>query len=672
MNTRPAVLLFPFLLAACGALRAQEARTAASPFTMTARVLGPDDQPVAGASAEVGGVRWQSTTRYGGTRFYGKKFVADADARIEISSDEPFDAVQVTFTASGLAPAKLFLSRTNENQVVRMDAGATIRGRVVKDGQPLASVDVGVSGAERSSEVFAGRYDATTDANGAFEVQHLPRNTEWWLFGKSASLKEHGAIRPRKVTTGGAGTENDLGDIEVGPGYRVGGVVRTRNGERFPQGLRVAVYLEDIGDSQTADADETGHFSISGIPAGLVTVNLLARDWHLSGLNRSLDELNDFRLIGRVSDHVEGLEILIEPGPYEHRNVFRSTFLPNADQARNRPLHGAEASGPSWILIHGTVVDATTGRAITNATLIPGYQPPITTPPAPAQKPVLKRLVDSIRDTPAPVAWNERPVWLEQRAGALTNSAFTAAFLPLSSQPLLRIEAPGYEPFVSESPAVVTNGLVVRLHRGAGPNGVVLTPTGEPAANASVYYAAGREQFTLDGRTIASVYGQEEFKKQTGIDGSFSFPQRADGRLVFVAHPTGWAEKDVRDGASRLKLRLEPWAAIAGTLVDTNGAPMPGVELHLSRMHDWRLGDPSPNLQHVARTDSQGRFLFVNVPPGRLDIVRYVPMGPNSWSHQPQTWLDADPGKTNEVGNVTYDTPPPAPLTDRIKQKLGL
>ncbi|MCU0788050.1 MAG: hypothetical protein MUC91_07660 [Verrucomicrobia bacterium] len=69
------------------------------------------------------------------------------------------------------------------------------------------------------------------------------------------------------------------------------------------------------------------------------------------------------------------------------------------------------------------------------------------------------------------------------------------------------MEAPGYEPFSSESYGALTNGLVVRLQPGAGPNGIVLTPGGEPATNATVYYGAAGEQFGLNDASIGCIHG---------------------------------------------------------------------------------------------------------------------------------------------------------------------
>ena len=111
-------------------------------------------------------------------------------------------------------------------------------------------------------------------------------------------------------------------------------------------------------------------------------------------------------------------------------------------------------------------------------------------------------------------------------------------------------------------------------------------------------------------------------------------------------------------------------------LVDSNGVPMAGVELRLSRNWDWQVGNPHPNFNDVVTTDVGGRFLFTNVPPGRLDVIRFLPMntagGGQGYTSQPQTWFDAEPGRTNELGKVIFDTPPPPPLNERVKQKLGL
>ena len=154
-------------------------------------------------------------------------------------------------------------------------------------------------------------------------------------------------------------------------------------------------------------------------------------------------------------------------------------------------------------------------------------------------------------------------------------------------------------------------------------------------------------------------------------------PGRAHGMTLFIAHPAGWGEVSADPPSAGLKVRLKRWAALSGTLVDTNGAPVAGVKLGITMEHDWQSGGPLINVQGETTTDAQGRFQFSDVPPRRLEVQRMIPMPgtgrmSNGWTWQLQTWLFVEPAITNDLGKVTYDTPPPPPMLERVKQTLGL
>src|SRR5205814_6902359 len=120
-----------------------------------------------------------------------------------------------------------------------------------------------------------------------------------------------------------------------------------------------------------------------------------------------------------------------------------------------------------------------------------------------------------------------------------------------------------------------------------------------------------------------------------------------------------------------LKIHLQPWAVVKGILIKTNGVPVANETLALTRFDEWHHGGALVNLQERVST-AQGRFIFSNAPPGRLEVQRLVPRGKNSYSYQQQTWFFAESGITNDLGKIIYDTPPPPPMIDKIKQKLGL
>jgi len=314
------------------------------------------------------------------------------------------------------------------------------------------------------------------------------------------------------------------------------------------------------------------------------------------------------------------------------------------------------------------VVDDETGKPVRVFTVVPGRKPPVTAMGTPS-KPLLQRLTGAFRQTPIP--WNELPYWDIARQDTFSNGVLSVDFVPLTSTPLLRIEAAGYEPFISEPMATNTTNLVIRLKAGSGPGGVVLLPSGQPAAGAVIWYAVSREQASLRNWELSN-YGNQQGTKTTGADGHFAFPARPEGRMLFVAHTNGWAETQVEPDAKNLKLTLAPWAAVTGTLVSSNGTPMPGVVLHLTHPYDWNKADPILNLQGSSVTDATGRFCFTNAPPVRLDLIREISMGTGGgYSHGPQTWFICQPGITNDLGKVIYDTPPPPPFSDKVKKVLG-
>ena len=63
---------------------------------------------------------------------------------------------------------------------------------------------------------------------------------------------------------------------------------------------------------------------------------------------------------------------------------------------------------------------------------------------------------------------------------------------------------------------------------------------------------------------------------------------------------------------------------------------------------------------------------FAPFCPAGWNLVRINQLGPDNWVPVDQTWLFAEPGITNDLGKVIFDTPPPLPVTEQIKQKMGL
>ncbi|MBI1175970.1 hypothetical protein GC207_00865 [bacterium] len=637
------------------------------------RLTDDDGKPVIGARAEPDGVSVGGSTRWGGSQGFPDFVVSNAEGEFTFSRSESFERLQLDISAAGLAPAKIWLPATNTVQVVAMGTGGFITGRVVKDDRPIPGARVGVSGTDRNSMVYAGHYETTTDGEGRFIFRHLPPDTSWQLYGLMESIKPYGSVPPQPAVTRSNGTTNDVGDVMIRPAQSLYGRVVAAPGYQLPaEPIALRAGFETAWDSQLVKADSKGAFKFDGLHRGQVEISLSTRGWRLSTRNRSLDFYNPFRMTGLLPAASTNVWIEIEPGQPNYNSRSQGS-LPSQDLPQNRPLSGIEP-GASTIRVAGSVVDDATESLINNVEILPGRQPPIAVRPP---KPFVQRVLDRFRDPAIP--WNELPVWYGGREENIENGKFNFEFEVLTSDPLLQVSAPGYEPVVVGPITTSTNGLVVRLSKGSGPGGTIILPDGQPADGATVIYGVSREQFGLNGKGELMDYGHHEAMTTADHAGKFSFPKRLEGKRIFISHKQGWLIIDEEDFSSKMKLRVEPWATVSGVLVDSAGAPVVGEQLILGFDNDdFMRGVPHINFNYRATTGSKGEFVLNNVPPCALLLNRIIPMSSTpgfpsqSWSSKLQTRFEASPGVTNDLEKVILDTPPPEPLLKRLEKKFGL
>jgi hypothetical protein len=473
--------------------------------------------------------------------------------------------------------------------------------------------------------------------------------------------------------SGKHGETNELGDLRIKPGLRLAGYVKTRNGEPVPNGFKVDLGFEDAWDYVSAPVSKDGHFVFTGLYPAKISISLQKDGWKFSGRNVSLSTWNPWELYGRFEKDKTNLVLLVEKGKREYNYENSNGSLPPGDDISTKEISGVENEA-SAIMVSGTVVDDSTGKPISELKIVPGYKPSAAAlgyKVAQPQENLFQKLLKPLAKKQP--NWWDRPCWMVGRAEEVTNGKFSIPFVPLQSAPMLRIEAKGYEPFISEPMPAGTNNMVIRLSRGNGPSGIVLTPDGKPADKADVLFAAGSEQNGLAGRGLHEYSGNQHLVK-TKSDGAFSFIARAGGDRLFVAHESGYAEVPVKDNVAKLQVELKPWAVLSGTLINSNGTPAVGVELGLS-LYEGTSWDSTQPLLHFgprSTTDGRGAFLFTNVPPRRVQVERIIHSGGGGWTSILQTWTDIQPGVTNDLGKITYDAPPAKSVLEQIKEKLGV
>ncbi|MDB6024928.1 MAG: hypothetical protein JWM68_1151, partial [Verrucomicrobiales bacterium] len=635
------------------------------------RVLGPDGKPVLGATLEPYGIGLEGgRTSWGGKNGFEDFVVTAASGEFLFERKEPFTRLQLIIHAGGFAPERIWLGASNAIQTVRLTAGAEVAGRILKDGKPLPGLRVGISGSDRNSEVYAGSYEAITDESGRFCFKHLPTTTSWSLYGVIHSFKPHGALHNRSVMTGGDLEQKDLGDLEVEPGLTLSGKIQTHDGQALPNKLKVRLgYDNGGGNSELVSADEGGNFEINGLYSGLVSIYIEPFTWQPTAANRGLDDWNPWSLVGLFEKTKTNLLIVIEKKErnYNNQRWNGNGQLPPADQARSRPLSGAEDSGSMLIRFSGSVLDDDAGQPIQQFAITQGRKPPVSSA-APAAKPMVARIVESIRGKTIPQ--HERPYWDYARMETFKKGRFDLRMQQLTSTPMLRVEAKDFEPFETEPMFAANTNLVIRLTKGSGPNGIVLLPDGKPANGAQIIFARSGQQFSLNNGKL-TTYGEKEQLRETTADGKFSFQANPNGQRLFVSHTNGWANIRLSQFSSGGEIELQPWAVVIGTLVTSNGAPVVNEPMALTMTRDYQRGEASVNVQEHPVTDNKGRFQFLRIPPEAFQLHRMVPVSRGGSTYVYQMPFVALPGKTNDLGKITQDKPPPPSAFDELKRKIG-
>jgi hypothetical protein len=632
------------------------------------RLLDEGERPLVGATIRPTGVSTGPSTSWGGAVPPGfpDHVLSDTNGNFTLSRAEPFVRAQVHIEAPGVGSCDLWLGSSNVLTVIHL--GPFEMSRPVPGqpgpGKPMPGFRPPTPGGPPLSS------GPPPLARGPWQGwSNGPAPPGSW-----SSRAEAGRVTIRYCPYP-PGQTNTATAVPAG-GLNLAGQVRTRTGEPLPAGLQVNV-RSGIATEHT-EPDGEGHFAFKGIPAGQVTLWIEPNmevsheggegvgwtGWRLTSNNRNRRAITPrSELVGLLEAGKEDLLLMIE-----HAEVpwgfFKANQVP--DSPEQRALWGAETSGPPFITVTGQVLDDRTGQPVTRVKVIPCRQPPVGSS-VPVAESTLKQLVDAFTKKPQA---DRNTVYLDVSDEQISsNGTFGVEFLPLAYPPLLRFEAAGYLP-AETKPFAETTNLVIRLRPGAGPAGTVLRADGQPAVGAKVVHTTGGTLAGLHNREL-QAFGEDETLQVVGLDGKFAFePSLHEGKVI-AADQSGWAEANVTREDEVLKLRLRPWAAVKGRLMTTNGTPAAGMILALTWSHQF--GDGTTVWQELDRTtnDVNGAFEFQNVPPRRLQLQRIaLRPGSNLGPYYQQTWLVAEPGITNDLGQVICDPPPS--LLETLKRQFGL
>jgi beta-lactamase regulating signal transducer with metallopeptidase domain len=612
---------------------------AAPDRSLRGRVVNSEGHPIQGAVVDMVGIETKSGGgRYGALEGIDPLAVTDENGEFLITSQKPFDLMDVKVSARTFADKSFRQLPSGKPNTLAVTEGATIRGRVVSGGHPVKGVSVGISGVERESSVYVGHFEIGTDADGKFTFVNVPPDVDFWIYTGMSSMKGFGAVPMRKIHSAKDDETNNVGDLVAAPAHTLAGRVVLADGQPLPPKVRLLVSRDEAWDSMQITLDADGNFAATDVPNELVDLSARVKGYRVSARNLSLDQMNPFRLIGRVDRDITNLVFMLEKGP-DPRPDYQN-IDPEYNEIRNRTLRGAEGveeHSRDWT-VSGRVIDAET-----------------------------KQPVQNFRVTPGQIGQMDRAAWNTLRAVDGSNGVYSVFINKRVSRPMMKAEADGYLPAEMEIFQGDATNADFALKKGIGPVGTVVTPDGKPVADATVVILNGEwNQANVNGSGQLTTIGDRPGSGKSDANGHFLLKPVLNMKSLAVGSSNGLVIVSLTSLASNSTVTLEPFGKIHGTLKRTSG---PGTNETLDATF---AGDARGlNMWLPAQTDEEGRFSFEHVPAGHLQISYRVPMmNGRSWHDNPLQKVDLQPGQNLEVNitapdrvaeNPAISAPPPMP-----------
>jgi beta-lactamase regulating signal transducer with metallopeptidase domain/thiol-disulfide isomerase/thioredoxin/protocatechuate 3,4-dioxygenase beta subunit len=419
--------------------------------------------------------------------------------------------------------------------------------------------------------------------------------------------------------------------------------------------------------SQEVRTDEQGRYRFPPLPAGPLTVTVVAPGWMPAlrkvEIRQGMTPF-DFRLAPGKELQIRFVDAAGKPVPrvgvgienwrggeslynHKHPNVLDTGIPTRADDqglyrwtwapgdAVTYRLHkegfaehtltltaggGEQKITLSQVLrITGKIADAATGRSIPHATAIP----------------VLEFAPGHL------VAERDHAREASDGTYAIEADRTDVAYR-------VRVEAEGYRSAMSDAFRAGASNPTFDFRLDAAPplRGRVVDAQGNPVKEVRAYLVTSSQ--ILMGLEDDSN-GSSDQKVRTDGQGRFSFPAQFERYAIVAAHDRGYAEVSHKPDEQPGELVLRAWASVEGRLVQA-GRPVPGVWVTFgpSRV----LGGGSPHIQDntSVKTDRDGRFEFPRVPPVISSVRAHVSVWRDSPLSSGQSIpLDLQPGQRYQV-----------------------
>jgi RNA polymerase sigma factor (sigma-70 family) len=631
-----------------GVLAIEETKDA---VTFNARVLGPDGQPFAGAEAMLGwwqpfGREWfpwivppfqpkGGTTSGADGRLRIKMTKAEIFAAVDTPRDQPWRFFQLVVCAKEYAPGFVTLEPGQKDVTIRLTRNVAATGLVLDlQGRPVPGASVRVDhmkeGQEGQRILFMNSWPGlpakfTTDKDGRFTLTGIGSERRVLLHINGPTI-EHKLV---EITTPPENekVKGDSVKLFLGPTKPIHGTVRDKATGKPLAGVEVYGDREAHRGGIRAVTDEKGRYALIGLPK--------AGSWELESFPPGGQPYLAAHQVVTDSEGLKpiGADFALRTGVRVRLKVIdKVTREPVRGVVRYSPLLGnplhSEARRPAsnWASASFHLPDQDHGY---NFVAFPGpgiiyawVGGPTYLPASLSLDPADEKNGYTMRDGKDPLALG----WL-------------AIF-------------EGYR-IIDPKPMDGVLPVEIELDPGRTLKGSLKAPDGKPVTGAIAYGLSHNPKYE---RGHSSAPGEQTLKSETftatGLHPksprtlSFVHPDR---RLVGQVVVRGNEPKDV-------SVSLQPWAGVAGRLIDAEGKPLAGVGVHVRYP-----AQPAPGIRSAVpapTTDAEGRFRMEGLTPGVKFSVNLAGQTDAKLSAEALKELTARPGEFKDFGDIRVQVVP--------------
>jgi len=248
------------------------------------RVINAKGQPVRDAVIAQQGIVFELGRSFGDRDWIDLVAVSNRDGEFEMAYSKPAKAMILQVEPRGMAPKLATLPTGATRQNVTVADGATIRGRLVQNGKPVANAEFGLSTHSRISGTVFQEIRIGTNENGEFAITNVPAGRVWDLYARMDSLAPRSlAAELTYVATKDDGQDINVGDIVARSAYTLRGRIVLSDGAAIPADMRISVFGDRIPDRQSLLLPPDGSFEFKGLAKGVYILSPAVKGYQQQG-----------------------------------------------------------------------------------------------------------------------------------------------------------------------------------------------------------------------------------------------------------------------------------------------------------------------------------------------------------------------------------------------------